>query len=382
MTENAVAEQRCLAPARPLRPILRLEKPAAPPISGGTFCNPIARGADPWVIRHECHYFFCEPVRDTSIAVWRSDRLTVRGTRHIVWRAPRNAWNSQLIWAPELHHLGARWYIYYTASAGRKDNASHRIGVLESRTADPCGAYRDCGAVYAGDDPHGRSGNRWGIDATILDLHDRRYLLWSGWPGERDEQYLYASRLENPWTTTGPRVRLCDNATYAWERVGDDPRQRGLHEAPQVLQHDGRVFVVYSCSGSWQPTYKLGLLELVGNGDPLDPRNWHKHPEPVFQSAGGVCGVGHASFVKSADGREEWLIYHAKASRAEGWRRVVCAQRFGWRADGLPDFGQPLPWHAPLALPSGERRVASAPPPVASAPRGRRSAPQIVRLSM
>lgn len=331
------------------------------------FCNPIARGADPWVAQHSGHYYYCEPVRDNSICVWTSDRLTHRGQRQIVWRAPRRGWNSHLIWAPELHRLDGRWYIYYTASAGPKDNAGHRTGVLESVADDPCGPYRDRGMVYTGDDPSRRTGNCWAIDATILDLHTGRYLLWSGWPDERDAQYLYISALENPWTTRGPRVRLCDNDTYTWERIGDDPRERGLHEGPQVLLRDGRVFVVYSCSGSWQTHYKLGLLELAGDGDPLKSANWLKHPTPVFQSTADVYGVGHASFVKSPDGREDWVVYHAKVSRSDGWERVVCVQPFTWRADGLPDFGRPAPWETPLPAPSGDPGLSS------PRPRARRS---------
>ncbi|MEW6251344.1 MAG: glycoside hydrolase family 43 protein [Planctomycetota bacterium] len=357
----------------------RIAPPAAPavseqPVPGGhrdvrpgVFTNPIARGADPWVIRHAGRYYFCEPVRDTSIAVWTSDRLTCRGTRQIVWRAPQRAWNSHLIWAPELHRVDGRWYIYYAASAGPRDNAGHRIGVLESRGDDPLGTYEDRGVVYTGDDPTGRGANCWAIDATILELHGRRYMLWSGWPDTADHQYLYIAALANPWTTIGPRVRLCDNATYTWERVGNDPRERGLHEAPQVLQRGGRTFVVYSCSSSWQPTYKLGLLELCGDGDPLCPANWRKYPAPVFEQSADVFGVGHASFVKSPDDREDWLVYHAKLTRAPGWKRVVCLQRFGWRADGLPDFGRPAPWSVTLAAPGGDPGAYLCPAAVAHA---------------
>ncbi len=361
------------AAPEPLRsqPAPRILTPPAP-ATQQFFCNPIAPGADPGVVRHAGRYYFCEPVTDNSIAIWTSERLTARGQRRIIWRAPRRAWNSRLIWAPELHRLDGRWYIYYSAAAGAKDNASHRVGVLQSHSDDPLGPYTDRGQIYTGDDPAACSGdttpcgadsgrrasNRWAIDATVLELRGRRYLLWSGWPGRRDVQYLYIAPLANPSTTAGPRVRICDNATYAWERVDEDPRERGLHEAPQVLQRDGRVFLVYSCSGSWQPTYKLGLLELGGDGDPLKPANWTKHPEPVFQSTPEVRGVGHASFIQSPDGREDWLIYHAKISAAPGWKRVVCVQRFGWHADGRPDFGRPAPWHVPLAAPSGDPAAA------------------------
>jgi hypothetical protein len=147
---------------------------------------------------------------------------------------------------------------------------------------------------------------------------------------------------------------MCRNDDYLWERVGETATGRGLHEAPQVLQRNGRTFVIYSCSGSWQTSYKLGLLELRAGGAPLNPGDWIKHPQPVFESSAETYGVGHGCFVKSPDGREDWIVYHAKMDRAEGWRRAIFAQPFQWTADGFPDFGKPVAAAIPLPLPSGE----------------------------
>src|SRR5690606_13922900 len=133
------------------------------------------------------------------------------------------------------------------------------------------------------------------------------------------------------------------------------------HEAPQVLVHGGRTFLTYSCGASWLPTYKIGLLELVGD-DPLDPDAWQKHPEPVFRSTPLTYGVGHASFTTSPDRREHWIVYHAKRDREPGWRRAVFVQPFGFTADGFPVFGEPIAPGAPLPLPSGES------PPVVELP--------------
>ncbi len=58
--------------------------------------------------------------------------------------------------------------------------------------------------------------------------------------------------------------------------------------------------------------------------------------------------------MKSPDGREDWLVYHAKMDRAEGWQRAMFAQPFHWTPDGFPDFGKPVARAVPLALPSGE----------------------------
>jgi GH43 family beta-xylosidase len=68
-----------------------------------------------------------------------------------------------------------------------------------------------------------------------------------------------------------------------------------------------------------------------------------------------VWGTGHNGFTTSPDGRENWLLYHAKATadgKCEG--RSARAQRFGWRADGSPDFGVPAALATPQPVPLGQ----------------------------
>jgi GH43 family beta-xylosidase len=73
----------------------------------------------------------------------------------------------------------------------------------------------------------------------------------------------------------------------------------------------------------------------------------------VFQKTDDVWGVGHCSFVKSPDGLEDWIVYHAKSKRKEGWNdRNVRTQPFTWQENGLPHFGRPVSAGEPLAVPS------------------------------
>src|SRR5437879_5146350 len=90
--------------------------------------NPLYDGADPWVICHGERYFSCNARSDGRIEVWQSHSPLERGLGRIVWAPPRRGWNSRQVWAPEIHHIHGRWYIYYAASDGR--NANHRMGVL------------------------------------------------------------------------------------------------------------------------------------------------------------------------------------------------------------------------------------------------------------
>ena len=75
----------------------------------------------------------------------------------------------------------------------------------------------------------------------------------------------------------------------------------------------------------------------------MAPKAWRKSERSVFAKTKQVFGPGHGSFVKSRDGKEDWLVYHAAKHSGAGWNRMILMQKFGWSADGSPNFGEPLP---------------------------------------
>lgn len=318
-----------------------------------TFTNPIAEGADPWVVKHGEQYVWCFSEGNRGISVWLSDRLTSLGTRHVVWEAPESGPFSREVWAPEMHFLDGKWYIYMAASDGRNEN--HLAYALESEGEDPLGPYELHGPFATGDGADGKSPNIWAIDMTVLEHEGKRYAIWSGWdaPGT-DQQFLYIAPMEGPLKLSGTRILLADNDDFLWERTEEREGSRGLNEGAQVLKREGRTFLTYSCGASWARTYKLGLLELTGE-DPLDPAAWKKHPEPVFQSAGTTIGTGHSTFVPSPDGSELWHVFHAKVDARDGWRRAVFLQPIDFADDGFPEFGEAAQAAVEMPLPSGQK---------------------------
>ena len=293
-------------------------------------------GADPWVTRHGDTYFFCNARHDGRLEVWRSDDVLSRGKGKTVWAPPKKGWNSKEVWAPELHYLMGRWYIYYAASDGK--NKNHRMGVLAARTDDPQGDYEDLGVLYTGDDIDTHRNNRWAIDGTPLQLRGQLYFVWSGWEDERDIQHLYIAKMSDPTMIASNRVRMAPNDCHRWERVSESHTERGLHEGPALLRRNGRIYCVYSCSASWQHHYKLGVLHMPIDADPMNPASWTKHHAPVLAPTPHHLGVGHCSFTTDLAGND-MIFYHAKKTRREGWNdRIVHARPFGWTEDGMPDF--------------------------------------------
>jgi GH43 family beta-xylosidase len=281
------------------------------------------------MIFHGGYYYYSESRHQRQIFIRRSRTIDAIGQDPgvCVWTAPPQGGNSDNVWAPELHLIDGKWFIYYAADDGHNEN--HRMWVLESEGANPQGRYRCRGALDTGG---------WAIDGTVLTLADaRKYLVWSGWPGHcNGQQNIYIAAMAGPVAISGARV-LIAAPDQAWERVA-----MPICEGPQILKRNGDVFIVYSASGSWTADYCLGLLHNP-TPDVLNPAAWTKHG-PVFQKTDQVWGVGHCSFVKSLCQTEDWMIYHSKSSRRPGWEdRDVHAKRFSWTGDGFPDFGIPLP---------------------------------------
>lgn len=312
------------------------------------FTNPIvsAESADPWVLFKDGLYYYCRSI-DGGITVTRSKRLTGIGKEQAVkvWAPEPNRMYSKELWAPEIHYLKGKWYIYFAADDG--DNANHRMFVLESEEA--MGPYTLKGQIT---DPT----NRWAIDGTVLEMaNGDLYFVWSGWVETTNEaQNLYIAPMSNPCTICGDRVLLSE-PEYDWELKTYDEGPL-VNEGPQVLMHEGMVHIVYSASHSSLKDYCLGLLTLRGD-EVLNRTHWEKYRSPLFTQSetNGVHGVGHASFTMSPDGTEYWILYHGMTDKDGGWRnRSTRAQRFQWDVEGRPIFGVPLPLSASNTVPSGE----------------------------
>jgi GH43 family beta-xylosidase len=347
------------APQAASQPVPKLRRALVNPL--------LPSGPDPWVTWRNGFYYYMHTTGN-SLTIRKTPRLAelAQAEEKVVWRAPASGPYSRDVWAPELHFLRGKWYIYFSADGGK--NASHRIWVMENNAADPLiGEWRMKGKVADASD-------RWAIDPTVLEEGSRLFLIWSGWEGDGNgTQNLYIAELSDPWTVKGPRVRI-SAPEYPWEKVGDlkgrrdpeenpglnllDPPHVDVNEGPEVLRRGNRIFIVYSAGGCWTDYYSMGMLTAEAGSDLLDPASWKKSPIPVFWQSpkASAYGPGHGSFFKSPDGTEDWMIYHANTESGQGCgkSRAPRAQRFTWKADGMPEFGRPVAVGTALAPPSGE----------------------------
>lgn len=330
--------------------------PAVAQIPAKTFHNPLLpSGPDPWVITDSGFYYFMATTgRNLTIRRTRDLAELATAETKVVWTPPATGLYSKQIWAPELHRFDGKWYIYFAADGGT--NETHRIYVVENASANPLeGAWTFKGKVTDKTD-------KWAIDATAMEDHGQKYMLWSGWEGDTDgEQRIYIAHLKNPWTIDSPRT-LLSSPKYPWEQVGDLPDRPAMphvnvNEGPEILQHSGRTFVVYSASACWTDYYELGMLEAKPGSDLLRADSWTKLDQPVFRqdAKAGVFGPGHNGFFRSLDGKQDWIVYHANGAPHEGCgqKRSPRMQPFTWKPDGTPDFGTPVSPSTEIERPSG-----------------------------
>lgn len=304
--------------------------------------NPVVpQRADPWVYRHtDGYYYFTASVPEYDrIEVRRAETIQGLGSASpvTVWQKHDSGMMSKHIWAPEIHYVNGKWYIYFAAA--RVDAPfDHRVYVLETEAANPLeGTWIEKGQIIT-------EWETFSLDATTFEHKGVQYLVWAQRsPHIRGNSNLYIAAMSNPWTLAGPQVMLT-KPEFDWEIQGF-----WVNEGAAVLVRNGRVFITYSASAT-DAHYAMGMLTASADSDLLDASSWEKSPEPIFQTnrATGQFGPGHNSFTVTPDG-QDILIYHARNyERITGDplydpNRHTRAQMLYWSSDGTPILGVPVP---------------------------------------
>jgi GH43 family beta-xylosidase len=298
--------------------------------------NPlIEQRADPWCLQHtDGKYYFTATVPEYDrielrVADTVGGLTTVRPK--VLWRKHDKGPMSYHIWAPEIHHVHGKWYIYF--AAGRAEDIwAIRMYVLECSDADPMtGRWIEKGQLKT-------NWESFSLDATTFEHNRKRYLVWA-----QKDPAINVAEMASPRSIRGKQVMIT-RPEYTWEKTG-----YWVNEGPAILIRNGRVFISYSASAT-DHNYCMGLLTADDSSNLLDPGSWRKSPYPVFKSCAknSQYGPGHNSFTVASDGKTDLLVYHArdyKEITGDPLRnpdRHTRVQRLRWKRDGMPDFGEPV----------------------------------------
>jgi len=282
------------------------------------------------------------------VAIRRSEKIAGLSTaeERVVWRRPEKGQMGGYIWAPEIHRLNGKWYIWF--GAGDKDEVFHiRIYVLACDSDDPiAGNWSVVGQLETPWDT-------FTLDATQFTHRGVSYLCWAQQePGIETNSNLYLAPLDTPTTLAAKPVRLTV-PTLEWEIQGFK-----VNEGPALLKHGDGLFLTYSASAT-DANYCIGMLSAREDAEIMDPASWTKSLEPVFTTTPKHCifGPGHNSFTTDECGRD-LLVYHARNyERTDGDplydpNRHTRVQHFSYDERGRPVFGAPVP-NGPLVFTEG-----------------------------
>lgn len=267
----------------------------------------IEQRADPYIILKDGWYYFTASAPEFDRIILRRARTLEElpdAVEKVVWTRHAEGPLSCNIWAPELHFVDGKWYIYFAAARAGADESGvfdHRIYALVNGEADPMsGGFTEAGRIDTG-------WESFSLDSTTVLYGGKRYFIWAqrdyAIPGNSN---LYIAEMKNALELKLPAVRL-SIPEFDWECQGFL-----VNEGPGCLIHDGRLYLTYSGSAT-DERYAMGLLTLKENGDPLKAEDWIKSPVPVMvtEEENGLFGPGHNSFTKDAEGNDI-LVFHAR----------------------------------------------------------------------
>lgn len=302
----------------------------------------IMQRADPYVmLAEDGWYYFTASVPDYDKIILRRAKslaLLAESEEKTIWVKHESGPMSRHIWAPELHYLFGKWYIYF-AGGERDDEWKIRPYVLECQGQNPWeDEWIEKGKMQRAKDDE-FSFEAFSLDAHVFENKGEWYYVWAEKVSVGKQiSNLYIAKMENGYTLKTVQV-LLTTPDYDWERIGF-----WVNEGPGTIKNNGKIFLTYSAAETGA-AYCVGMLEADENSDLLDPKSWDKSRYPVLKTSEehGIYGPGHNSFTKDENGNDI-IVYHAR-TEAEiignplyNPNRHAMLMKVKWDESGRPVF--------------------------------------------
>lgn len=350
-----------------------------------TYSNPLAeQRADPHIMydeENQCYYFTGSypAYYDVNSGY---DRIVLRKANSIqklsddeggkdkeitIWTAPSSGQRAKHVWAPELHKIGGKWYVFF--AAGNSDNIwAIRPYVLVCQGEDPYDAANwtdESGnaEIHAATSQESAYFKNMSLDMTYFTDGTAHYVIWADIIGQ---SALYMQKIDPvvPWAGISEVIQLT-TPEYGWER--DTER---VNEGATILMHDDKIFCAFSASGTGSE-YCIGILYADINSDLMDPDSWIKMSYPLLTSSDvpGEYGPGHNSFTVDDYGNPVF-VYHARSQECYDNRcawasanslydpcRHARVKNVHWNEEGLPILKMSADEECPVSIQSTSIQV-------------------------
>ena len=305
------------------------------------FTNPIGEkeSPDPFVTYDDVYKrYYLLFTRGREVRIFSSPTLsTLRNEENgvKVYGIEQNDGIFGSIWAPEMHKIDGKWYIYTSGARTLDGREDRTLFVLASKTDDPLDGF-----TFAGfPDPSINA-----IDPTVYRHSDGK--LYMCYAREGKGNRLHIRKMKSPTAFDGEGILLCE-AELDWEKlppyVGDSTIVEGAFFVQSPNKE--RLFILYSANGCWSDEYAIGVLEYKG-GELVNKDSWEKDLVPLFKKGNGTFGPGHASYFLCPDKETLYIAYHSmhESNKTVTWApRYLHVQKVYFDSTGFPYIGQPLP---------------------------------------
>lgn len=272
--------------------------------------------ADPAIAKWNGKYYFISTNDldgNHSLYIRQADSIPelVTAQQHLILDTSMYPHLGNLLWAPELHIIRDRLYIFH---AGTPESffceQSHVMALKPGGNPIKAADWEMSRRVLKPDGSmlYGEEGIT--LDMTVFWSAGRLYASWSQRQFKPVDlgAWLYIAELdpEKPCQLlTEPQVLTTPE--YGWEN-----NHVFVVEGPFALYRDGKIYLSYS-GALVDSTYVVGMLSMDDGADPLDPASWTKENYPLLtsRSVEGEYGPGHNAYVTDDDGLV-WNTYHAR----------------------------------------------------------------------
>lgn len=212
-------------------------------------------------------------------------------------------------WAPEVYHLGDKYYMYYSGN--------ERLYIATSDS--PMGPFRQVGDQMMKD----VIGDRYSIDATIY--FDDDGTTWMFFVRNTDGNCIWQVQLDKDHITPiASTLKKCINVSAAWEDIW--PR---VNEGPNIVKHNGVYYLTYSANSYESQDYGVGYATATS----LDGK-WTKFEgNPILRRYKELVGTGHHTLFKDKRGKLR-IAFHAHQSTTHIHPRTMYIGTMKFSKDG------------------------------------------------
>lgn len=243
------------------------------------------------------------------------DRIILRRSKTIeglkdaeeisIWDEADSEVAFRFIWAPEIHEIKGKWYVFFAASDDEKNVWGINCHVIACKGSNPYTDEWEDKGKFGSLDEDEFSFTHFSLDMTYFECNNKSYVAWAQ-IGGCSNIYIGTVNPDMPWKLTSMPV-LLTKPEYDWERVNIP-----VNEGPATMIHNNRIYMAFSASATG-PEYCVGLMYADTSSDLLDVNSWKKLDYALLTSddLADEYGPGHNSFVKNEDG--EWMfVYHSR----------------------------------------------------------------------